>query len=97
LLAGAVSGMHWTAAVGTVYRERDETLRNGSQLSRSQVVIVCSVLVSIPKPLRSMHRSDRSIGMCLMCDPVCLCCCLWWQSPTIDYPRQSACSCLRLL
>lgn len=47
LLACAVSGMHWTAAVGTVYRERDESMRNGSQLSRSQVVIICAVLVSI--------------------------------------------------
>lgn len=50
LLAGAVSGMHWTAAVGTTYRELDETMKNGSQLSRSQVVIVCSVLVSIFHP-----------------------------------------------
>ena len=48
LLAAAVSGMHWTAAVGTSYRERDESVQHGSQLSRSQTVIVCAVLVSLP-------------------------------------------------
>ena len=45
LLAAAVSGMHWTAAVGTIYRERDESQKNETQLSRSQVVIICAVLV----------------------------------------------------
>lgn len=47
LLAAAVSGMHWTAAVGTIYTERDESINHGSQLSRSQTVIVCAVLVSL--------------------------------------------------
>lgn len=48
LLAAAVSGMHWTAAAGTSYRGRDESIQHGSQLSRSQTVIVCAVLVSLP-------------------------------------------------
>lgn len=46
LLACAVSGMHWTAAVGTSYWEHDRSVQHGGQLSRSQVVIICSVLVS---------------------------------------------------
>lgn len=46
LLAAAVSGMHWSATVGTMYWERDRSIRNGTSLSRSQVVIVCAVLVS---------------------------------------------------
>lgn len=45
-LAAAVSGMHWTAAVGTTYKAHDETIKHGGQLSRSQTVIICSVLVS---------------------------------------------------
>lgn len=45
-LAAAVSGMHWTAAVGTIYKEHNEEIRRGGQLSRSQTVIICSVLVS---------------------------------------------------
>ncbi|EAU31987.1 conserved hypothetical protein [Aspergillus terreus NIH2624] len=44
LLACAVSGMHWTAAVGTTYREHDRSVQHGGQLSRSQVVIICAVL-----------------------------------------------------
>ncbi|PWY84864.1 MHYT domain signaling protein [Aspergillus heteromorphus CBS 117.55] len=44
VLALAVSGMHWTAAVGTRYRNRDESMTHNGQLSRSQVVIICSVL-----------------------------------------------------
>jgi NO-binding membrane sensor protein with MHYT domain len=47
LLAAAVSGMHWTAAVGTIYKARDESVKHGSQLTRSQTVIVCAVLVSL--------------------------------------------------
>ncbi|KAJ5558671.1 hypothetical protein N7461_002643 [Penicillium sp. DV-2018c] len=47
LLAGAVSGMHWTAAVGTVYRDRDHTVMVGSQLSKSQVVIICAVFACL--------------------------------------------------
>ncbi|KAE8378761.1 hypothetical protein BDV26DRAFT_291885 [Aspergillus bertholletiae] len=44
LLATAVSGMHWTAAVGTSYRNHDGSVQKGGQLSRSQTVIICSVL-----------------------------------------------------
>lgn len=43
-MAGAVSGMHWTATVGTSYREYDTSITDG-QLSRNQTVIICSVLV----------------------------------------------------
>ncbi|KAF9894670.1 hypothetical protein FE257_006560 [Aspergillus nanangensis] len=44
LLAAAVSGMHWTATVGTSYKEHDRSIKHGGQLSRSQVVIICAVL-----------------------------------------------------
>ncbi|CAG8332751.1 unnamed protein product [Penicillium salamii] len=47
LLAVAVTGMHWTAAVGTSYRDHDRNVVNGTQLSRSQVVIVCAVLACV--------------------------------------------------
>ncbi|EED19788.1 MHYT domain signaling protein, putative [Talaromyces stipitatus ATCC 10500] len=43
LLAGAVSGMHWTAAVGTYYNRIPGFLGVG-QLSRSQTVIICAAL-----------------------------------------------------
>jgi NO-binding membrane sensor protein with MHYT domain len=45
LLSAAVSGMHWTAAIGTIYHERDQSMTYGMQSSRSQVVIICAVLV----------------------------------------------------
>lgn len=44
VLAGAVSGMHWTAAVGTTYRIKSVTV-NRSELNPTQTVIICSVLV----------------------------------------------------
>ncbi|PYI08851.1 MHYT domain signaling protein [Aspergillus sclerotiicarbonarius CBS 121057] len=44
VLALAVSGMHWTAAVGTYYYNHDKTMQHNGQLSRSQVVIICAVL-----------------------------------------------------
>lgn len=43
LLAVAVSGMHWTAAVGTSYRRIPGASSLG-QLSRTQTVIVCAAL-----------------------------------------------------
>ncbi|CAI7623754.1 unnamed protein product [Penicillium glandicola] len=54
LLAGAVSGMHWTAAAGTSYRDHDRQVMNGTQLSRSQVVIVCTVLACVSCLILSM-------------------------------------------
>ena len=47
LLACAVSGMHWTATVGTIYRDHNHLNMHGTQLSRSQVVIICTVLVCL--------------------------------------------------
>jgi NO-binding membrane sensor protein with MHYT domain len=53
LLAGAVSGMHWTAAVGTYYHRIPGLLGVG-QLSRSQTVIICAALVGSPPDVPSM-------------------------------------------
>ncbi|KAL4794512.1 hypothetical protein BDV19DRAFT_399331 [Aspergillus venezuelensis] len=47
LMAVAVSGMHWTAAVGTTYKEHDPSASRGGQLSRTQTVIICSVLACV--------------------------------------------------
>ncbi|GFF38046.1 MHYT domain signalling protein, putative [Aspergillus lentulus] len=47
LLAIAVSGMHWTAAVGTSYKGHDQSVKQGGQLSRSQTVIICAVLACV--------------------------------------------------
>ncbi|KAJ5746158.1 hypothetical protein N7520_011340 [Penicillium odoratum] len=82
LLAGAVSGMHWTAAVGTTYLERDESMKNGSQLSRSQVVIICSVLACVSCVIlsacavisggnrrRSTTRAHQLVLACAYFDP----------------------------
>ena len=44
MLACAVSGMHWTAAVGTMYRLKGQP-GVPSTHSREQTVIVCTVLV----------------------------------------------------
>jgi NO-binding membrane sensor protein with MHYT domain len=44
VLAGAVSGMHWTAASGTRYQFKS-TSTAPSTRSREQTVIVCAVLV----------------------------------------------------
>lgn len=45
LLAAAVSGMHWTAVVGTTYHPRENVMGSGGK-SRVQTVIWCAVLVS---------------------------------------------------
>ena len=45
ILACAVSGMHWTATVGTYYRSKGIEHPGANNLSRNQTVIVCTVLV----------------------------------------------------
>lgn len=45
ILAGAVSGMHWTATVGTDYKFKGRASSVNDALSRTQVVIICTVLV----------------------------------------------------
>jgi NO-binding membrane sensor protein with MHYT domain len=47
ILAGAVSGMHWTAAVGTSYQPKETGLLRSTLMTRTQTVIVCTVLVRI--------------------------------------------------
>ena len=43
ILAGAVSGMHWTAAVGTIYSYRgNQSMTSGT--NRTQTVIICAAL-----------------------------------------------------
>lgn len=46
VLACAVSGMHWTATVGTLYRWKGIDSMPHDPLSRTQTVIVCTTLVS---------------------------------------------------
>jgi NO-binding membrane sensor protein with MHYT domain len=57
ILAGAVSGMHWLAIVGTLYRYRGLSRSAQSQFSRQQIVIVVLVLVSCPFPSKPSSRS----------------------------------------
>jgi NO-binding membrane sensor protein with MHYT domain len=47
ILAGAVSGMHWTAAVGTSYQPKGTGHLQSTLMSRTQTVIVCTALVRI--------------------------------------------------
>ncbi|KAJ5713409.1 uncharacterized protein N7483_010590 [Penicillium malachiteum] len=81
-LAGAVSGMHWTAAVGTRYRDRDESQHKTAHVSRSQVVIICSVLACVSCIIlsccaivaggnrrRSTTRAHQLILACAYFDP----------------------------
>ncbi|KAJ5159913.1 uncharacterized protein N7482_006917 [Penicillium canariense] len=81
-LSSAVSGMHWTAAIGTSYRERDESIQHGTQLSRSQVVIICAVLACVSCVIlsacaiiaggnrrRSTTRAHQLVLACAYFDP----------------------------
>lgn len=96
LLAAAVSGMHWTASVGTTYTERDESIKHGSQLSRSQTVIVCAVLVNF-SVFDDRLIANNIPGLRLLFDSLCLCHCGRWKPTTIDYSCAPACSRLRVL
>jgi len=58
ILAGAVSGMHWCAAVGTQYILL-EIPPDGMALSRNITVIVVICLVGLPDPLSSRPEAPR--------------------------------------
>lgn len=99
LLAAAVSGMHWTAAVGTRYSGRDGSVRHGTQLSRSQVVIICAVLVSDLVSISDLFGLSEMLtltGVCLLCHSICVCYRGRWEQTPVDYSCSSTCSCLCL-
>lgn len=59
-LAVAVSGMHWTAAVGTSYVYRAANAEPEAKLSSTQTVVVCTILVSSsPDPYPNIIRILR--------------------------------------
>lgn len=71
VLAGAVSGMHWCASVGTRYRLK-RIKPNGNEPSRTGTVVVVICLVSTRK-LRSLvmlrarsANTDKSLGACFI-------------------------------
>lgn len=68
VLACAVSGMHWTATVGTFYHAKpDDSATSG--MSRSETAIVCSVLVSQPVEFCESSTSNhisQSIVACIV-------------------------------
>ncbi|KAH8690193.1 putative MHYT domain signaling protein [Talaromyces proteolyticus] len=80
-LAGAVSGMHWTAAAGTTYRHQPGTSAGG-ELSRNQTVIICAALsfascvilsicaiVAGGNRRRSKTRARQLVLSCVIFDP----------------------------
>lgn len=66
ILAGAVSGMHWIASVGTQYRlKSSDHIPNA--ISRNSIVIVVIVLVClIPLPAPNSAKCSQSVGSCLL-------------------------------
>lgn len=59
-LAVAVSGMHWTAAVGTSYQLRDLDTEQETRLSSTQTVVVCTILVGHLLPPEKHESRDSS-------------------------------------
>ncbi|MBZ6431123.1 MAG: hypothetical protein LBE64_08420 [Acinetobacter pittii] len=98
LLACAVSGMHWTAAVGTIYRDHNRINMHGTQLSRSQVVIICTVLVCLGSLRKDASlKTDSCLGLCCMSHFVDVRYSCWAKSQKVDDSCSSACSRLCLL
>ena len=59
ILATAVSGMHWTAAVGTIYHWHGDLRGHGN--SRSQTAIIAAALVSIYPVLQKKGLTDFAV------------------------------------
>jgi NO-binding membrane sensor protein with MHYT domain len=64
ILACSVSGMHWTATVGTWYRFKGFGSMPTDPLSREQIVIICSTLVRH----LFQHLRDLSNQLPVMCN-----------------------------
>lgn len=60
VLAGAVFGMHWTAAIGTHYRLRKYDSSSSHSISRDLTVIVVIVLVCSLPSASAGPRADRT-------------------------------------
>lgn len=63
LLALAVSGMHWTASLGTTFVFNRERPNNASQSSRQWVVIIVVALVR-PPGLSEAHPPPIADSLC---------------------------------
>jgi NO-binding membrane sensor protein with MHYT domain len=64
ILSLAVSGMHWTAAVGTIYEWKGNSAVHGK--SRMQASIIASSLVSEPSTVGRALTGSKSIGSCIV-------------------------------
>lgn len=64
ILATAVSGMHWTATVGTQYRLNSSNLSQANGLSRQATVIVVICLVGRVNAFVRLTDSFQAIGAC---------------------------------
>ncbi|KAK2796359.1 hypothetical protein FQN51_009449 [Onygenales sp. PD_10] len=82
ILALAVSGMHWTATVGTTYRLKNAQSRPNAGLSSAHTVIICTTLacasciflivlagITTKRRKRSAHRVRQLVLACAYFDP----------------------------
>jgi NO-binding membrane sensor protein with MHYT domain len=65
ILAGAVSGMHWLASLGTQYRLKQDDLTEGQNLSREYTVVVVIVLVCSLLRHRRNSQLTSIVNFCL--------------------------------
>ena len=72
VLACSVSGMHWTATVGTWYHFKGFGAMPTDPLSRTQTVIVCTTLVRY-LAINRRSSSDQSSVMCDLPSPAIGC------------------------
>lgn len=70
VLAMAVAGMHYTASAGTSYHSKGSIVHSSGQLTPTQTVVVCTVLVSLhittSQQVSSYLQKSLGIGLCCM-------------------------------
>jgi NO-binding membrane sensor protein with MHYT domain len=96
VLAGSVSGMHWTATVGTLYGSKGGKSTPADPLSTTQTVIVCTTLVRYHL-CQYVTTADARPVMCNLHSfaPGCPVCGI--QEEERQKSSTATCSCLRIL
>ena len=92
-LALSISGMHWLATRGTVYRLSAHPHNVASGLSRTSTVVVTVLLVSFSQTLLAYPLTAESLGMWVLWWTHCAG--LSWTEITPSFTHKSSTNCTR--
>lgn len=88
LLAGAVSGMHWVASVGTTYTLVGNSNHNGAQ---GNINLIVAIIIVSMESYGTIVDAYRSVELAILYYLLCLCAAYPTTKETVGRPRPARC------